>query len=264
MVSGAENTYGSTSGSTIAADSTTSTSYTQGNPVRYYTWKKDVSRLINLAGANALTLESVMGSSTNGQANYASLFNTTSSTQITTSTPTSAPTSTAATFCTKTFNASDTGMTDNNDFEVKIKSGVGTSTAYLHKAGLWITLQGVTNLLTYNRLMRSSTVTGATTFEGNRMKLAAANYTSPTITYQCIATVSSSGITAVMSSDSTNDSGTASVATVINSSLSFSSSSKTKLESSSLSITDNNRFLPSFTGSGNITYGSCMAIISVN
>lgn len=246
---------------------TTSTTYTNGSGIcialtldrtyrfdNFSIWNKNSTVFSSLAGATPWTLEAVMASDNAAGTAYISLFNKTTSAQVTASEST--VTGTTLNLVQTSLSDAAANFTNGDDFEVKLKSNNASYAANLYKAGIWVSLQNLTKAQIYylvmgaNDLVPGSMLGGTSSMTLFRSLLNLSAFTNPAVYFESIATWVSAGTGTVQTIDGgVNDSGTSGTA-VANSNLTF-TATKSRQRSSALSLTSDNRYM----GSAVITTG---------
>ncbi|MCC7405707.1 MAG: hypothetical protein IT288_15010, partial [Bdellovibrionales bacterium] len=242
---------------TAPIDSTTSTTATQGDSNYYALWEYD-SSLFDQIPTSGVQLQVLISSDGTGTA-YASLWDKTDNVQIGSETSI-----TSATISMKTLTYDPSQLTTGHDYEVRIRSSVGTSPARIWKAGLWITLYNLTKFATYWRVSPFMTSTDATYISENaRTRVDTAEFSSPVATFECSGASPTGSQTIDLVHFGTSDSGTGSP-TVITSSALTMSTTKDIMRSASLTLPSGyNQYLARINGSsGTSNINMCRLIIS--
>ncbi len=147
-------------------DTSTSSAYSQPNPIRYSIWKKDLSVLSELAGATPWTLEAVLMSSS-GSASARAMLHRTDGTPVSASEVTT--NATAVTLVSTSFSDSSANFDDQQPFELRISS-TSSFPVYAYKAGLWVRLQNLSKALVLYRLSRLVSYTGSTAVQNTNQR----------------------------------------------------------------------------------------------
>jgi hypothetical protein len=114
--------------------------------------------------------------------------------------------------------------------------------------------------------MRAQSITTATTVDTGRRQINTSNFTTPTVKYACYGSQSGAGVAPRLVTNGVNETGVAGISAIGSSTLTFTGTGSTyqTQTASGLSITDGDRFMPDFTGTGTLSIGSCMMIIQLN
>jgi hypothetical protein len=243
---------------TSPADSTTSTTATQGAPEVYQIWHYDASRFNALASSGALMFYADFNSSSTSGTAYVELFDKTDDVLVTGTTLTRA--ATTATLV-KTGWLDSSVLVDGHDYEVRIRISNSAYAARIHKAGLLLKIESMSKFATYWRVAPyiSSVATGLNDYQ--RTNFDKANFSSPSVSFDCSGYNSASGLSVQLASlGNTNSGGT--VSGVGGSSLTF-TGTKGRQSATGLTLPAGAQsYGVNFTGSpGSLKLSGCYLII---
>ncbi len=129
-----------TSANGTAVDTVMGTAYSQGNPIKYASWRKVAADYTGVVtGVGGSVLEVLVSSGTTGSSTRAALFDRETGLPVT-ATETAAYSGTTSPGVIQTASFSFDSMLDGNQFEVRLKSSSSTGIARIFKAGLWLKL----------------------------------------------------------------------------------------------------------------------------
>jgi hypothetical protein len=139
-------------GATAAVDSTTSIAYTQTSPNYYSLWRKEAAKYADLAAGSPWSLEAVVSNSAAARTTSVALFNQTSGNAVTGAVASLAGSSLG--LATVSFANTATNFTDGSNFELRLMTNNSAGTAYVYKAGLWVTLTNLSKAQIKYRVAR--------------------------------------------------------------------------------------------------------------
>ena len=248
---------------TAYIDSTGSTSYTQGNPLYYSSWKKDLSKL-SIATGTPYTFTAVLSTGLPlVGVTSAALYNRTSNSFVGGAAVSVAGLGLALlpTFASASFADNATNFDDLSEFDVRIKGSV-LNTGYIAKAGLWIKLANLGSGEAYYRTAMSSTGTGTQTFDEQRQLLTLGNFSNPAVYSESMGFTATAGTPAFTQLDALlTESGTAGAA--VSGASTIFTSSKARARSGVISPVSGDRFLGTVinSSSSNTSFSSGQMIV---
>ncbi|RZA08456.1 MAG: prepilin-type N-terminal cleavage/methylation domain-containing protein [Proteobacteria bacterium] len=245
-------TYGGFSAAdNVAVDSTSSTAFTQGAPIDYSIWRKNLSRL-SLATTTASPytfVASLQGGNLGGTAT-AALFNRTTGLAVAGSAISKAGNGYA--LVQTNFSDAAANFADLSDYEVRIQSSSILQTASIARAGLYIRLEKLGRGESYYRVARSYSGTASPYFDAMRAFINPASFSNPMIANETVGFASTAGVNSFQLYDAgNNDAGTAG-AVLAGSGLTL-PAAKSRQRSGAFTITPGDRTLGRAVGNGAAT-----------
>ena len=240
------------------AASTTSTSYVVSSATYYNWFTRNDSNYDAIPAVGGWTFDAVMRASTTTGTVYAALYNKTTGTMVAEVSHTG---NTTVTQKQVTFNSNATNFVNANDYELRIKSSVSTTTNALMKAGLWIKLKYLRKTDVHWRIATRKSTTGTVALPDGKFLYESAWYSNPTAIF--MATTQSStanGSTLQLVNTSTSDTATTGTVTTT-----FTPSTTFARQSTAVTLTDNSRYMVnSVRTGGTATVGGAYIIINAS
>jgi prepilin-type N-terminal cleavage/methylation domain-containing protein len=228
---------------TVYIDSSSSTTYGQPTPLDYSVWKKNDS-VLSLTSGNPFTLEVVLATGTTGGTASAALYDRTSGLAVNGAVVTS--TSNALGIQDVSFADTATNFSDQDEFELRIKSSSVLQQAVVAKAGLFIALSSLGSGEVYYRTAKNYTGTASVNLDSQRVLLNTSLFSNVSAFAETVCSSTTASGTSVSLVDAlTTDSGTTGTA-VTGSSLTA-ATTKSRQRSGALSLTSSDRFIDKIT-----------------
>lgn len=246
-----------------AEDSTSSGTYGQPQPSWYSPWIKNSAAFSQLASGQPWTFEAVLSANSGGTA-YASLFDASTSTQVSASELSTQ--STTPTLLSLPFTDASTGFVDGDPMQVEIKET--TDIGNMYRAGLWVTLTSLSHAELYYRMANGENIdagVGAGDVSNYRALVELSAYTSATLYHQMNGDVAAAGVSCVISLFDNGATDVGQTGSVIpGSGLTLNSTTAVLQRSGPLSVNDGDRltaYTSANTGSANCAiFGSYLVI----
>jgi fibronectin type 3 domain-containing protein len=240
----------STADAGAMAASTSATTYSELPAAILY--KRSTTNLSSLANFNAWALETV-SSASNGATGTLGLYDVTQGALVLdtqTDFSSSNPEIALSPFDEGVTNfAAPTNEGDSYEMELTCASGCSTGSVALYKAGLWVTLNPLTKAEIIFRNMLAANLSNTSIVNNERTLIDPSLFSNPNFFFSGVVQVLGSGTANLLLMNAgAQESGTSGLTAVSGSSLNFSSSSKTKLQTASpLSLSGATRYLPQVT-----------------
>jgi hypothetical protein len=242
-----------------AVDSHNSAIYTQSSVSPFRLWRNDQSRFKNLAGPTPWTLEVILSTNNAAGTAYASLFNTTTNTQITDSEISLV--GNVVSVGSASFGSSAGSFDNLADLEVRTRLASGLDTLYLFRAGLWVTIDNLVKADIFYRSDRARGNTATAFADESRIQIDGSSFSNGTFYFEATGSNSidtESGV--ALYSDGVNDVGTTSPSLIAGSTLLF-STVRSRWRSPSFSLGDGLRYYSQHIRTGGIAVLSESAIV---
>jgi len=214
-------------------------------------FRRDVSQFSRIADYNAWTLETLVAAGT-GAAGSVALMNFNLSTVVLGTE--SEFNNTGVALVQSPFDEGIAGFSSSNnghEYQISIKCRVNcqSETVGIYKAGLWLALHDLSKTqVVYRNSVAVSFASNPGVIEGARVSLDLGSFSNPSVFHYAVGNLQmgTNSATVSVNTDGTNDSGSSQLTPVANSTLSFSSTTKSLMTSPALSIGAGSRILPSF------------------
>lgn len=227
-------------------DVTCSTTYTQVHPTKYNIYLKDTSVFADISGWN---LEVIIGATIDGGTTYCALFDKTDNDQV--GNTEMSVSGSKDTLLDVDFTNTETNFDDGHEFEMRIKSSGAPQREKIVKANLYVELTNLSKAEVFWLTNHYATASKeGTSYPKQRVLLDTSAYSGATIYFESVAACADNATVMYLRDHLTNDSGTDG-SDVSDSGLNFNSATKVRVRSSSLSITDDDRFYTRTTDTAN-------------
>lgn len=221
------------------ADKTTSTDYTQGDPVKYSLWVKDSTKYATLSGSTPWTLEAVLDNDSASAYTYAALHRVSDGAKVD-----GAEVSlygSTITLIDTSFSDTATNFSDGAEFELKIKTSVAGQNAHLGRASLYVSLTDLSRAEVLYRVSRQNAETAAEDIVEQRALLITSLFTSPAVYFEATGSCADDAPVLFLRDHGANPSGTGG-SDVSGSEINFNSGTKTIVRTGKINPTSGSNF----------------------
>ncbi len=141
-----------------------------------------------------------------------------------------------------------TNLTNGTSYELRARSPSTATTHYIYRAGMWVNISNIQKGISYYRVARRNSLTTTTTIDHARAQIDNSRFTNGTVYFESIGADSVAGTSNIdLQTLGVNDTGTAGASNIASSSIDFTSTTKTRTRTGSLSVTNGDRFIPKAT-----------------